>query len=74
MKKPKPPGRGAPKGNTNATKPKKEKRVLLQVRVSADSARLLKQHTKQHENAGRALDHAIDYTWGLGPGYCPEIR
>jgi hypothetical protein len=55
--------RGAPKGNDNAAKPKKQKRVLIQVRVSAAAAALLKKHTKEHKNAGRALDHAIAKTW-----------
>lgn len=57
------PKRGAPKGNDNAAKPKKEKRVLVQVRVAPDAAALLAKHTKDHDNAGRALDFAIRQTW-----------
>ena len=71
MKKPRP---GAPKGNDNAAKPKKERRVLVQVRVAPDAAALLNKHAKDHDNAGRALDFAIRQTWAPSPPVSVKIK
>lgn len=64
MKKPK---RGAPKGNDNAAKSKKEQRVPVQVRIAHDAAQILARHAKLHKNVGRALDFAIRQTWAPVP-------